>query len=75
MLDLSDVSVVTEVEVGRRLVVAAQEAAIAAAEDHLRSMDPGFADAERQALESQAQQGRELVARAEGALSWRRGKA
>jgi formiminotetrahydrofolate cyclodeaminase len=75
VLDLSDVSVVTDVEVGRRLVVAAQEAAIAAAEDHLRSMDPGFADAERQALESQAQQGRELVARAEGALSWRRGKA
>lgn len=73
-LDFGSTAFLTDIEAGHRLLVAAQETAIAASEDHLREMDPTFAGGEGAALANQARQGRELQARAEGALSWRRGK-
>lgn len=64
---------VAEVETGWRMLSAAMESAIAACEAHLKPMEQRFAERERAAMDKQAQLGREMAARAQGALSWRRG--
>jgi formiminotetrahydrofolate cyclodeaminase len=73
-LDFGSTAFLTDIEAGNRLLMAAQETGIAASEDHLREMEPAFAAGERAALADQIRQARELATRAEGALSWRRGK-
>lgn len=73
-LDFGSTTQLAEVEAGWRLLAAALESGIAGAEERLKRLEASFADAEGLALARQAQQGRELSMRAQGALSWRRGK-
>lgn len=72
-LEFGAFRMVADVEAGWRLLSASMEGAVAACEGHLKPMDQRFAERERAALAKQAQQGREMAARALGALSWRRG--
>lgn len=72
-LEFGNFDMVGEVEAGWRLVAAGMEAAMAACEAHLKPLEQRFAERERAALMKQAQQGREMAARAQGALAWRRG--
>lgn len=74
-LDWGSTVMLPDIENGWRLLAAAMEGAIACCEDHLKQLEPAFADVETQALRRQGQQGREMVGRAQGALAWRRGKA
>lgn len=72
-LEFGSFEMVGEVEAGWRLVAAGMEGAMAACEAHLKPLEQRFADRERTALMKQAQQGREMAGRAQGALAWRRG--
>lgn len=72
-LEFGSFEMVGEVEAGWRLVSAGMEAAVAACEAHLKPLEQRFGDRERTALMKQAQQGREMANRAQGALAWRRG--
>ena len=61
-------------EAAWRLQAAAMEAAFAVCEDHLRELDPAVIVGEPEALAQQIARGRELQGRAQGGLSWRRGR-
>ncbi|HEY9724269.1 MAG TPA: cyclodeaminase/cyclohydrolase family protein [Oscillatoriaceae cyanobacterium] len=74
-LDFSHPSRLADIEAGVRLLVAAQEGAIAQAEDTLKLLPEDMAESERPGLVRQIRQVSELAEKARGGLSWRRGKA
>lgn len=74
-LDFGSPSRLADIEAGVRLLVAAQAGAIAQAEDMLKLLAEDLAESERPGLVRQVRQAGELAEKAQGGLSWRRGKA
>lgn len=72
-LDHGSRKMLADLELAWRLLATALEAGIAACEQHLLGLSCFFAEAEKPSLETSAKQGRELVDRASGDLSWRLG--